>query len=396
MLTWIGFFVSISALFLISKKNLGLAIGTAGIILGAFTLPVSHIAKIIFLTLTDPSVLFLALAMVIIPIIGGVLEKSGGLDDIVNNLRIGKKPFLALTPALVGMLPMPGGALLSAPLVEKAGEGDNAAIKAALNVWFRHIPFLIYPLAPTLIISAKIAGLQIYEVIPYLFPMFLLSIFLGYFFFLRKTKGKLVYKEKFSFKKLSLPLGVILLAPLIDFSLQRIFKFEIIEITIFLAVLSSLVLALVSSKIKLVEVKDICKQMKPWNFALIVIGMFVFSNIFKESGVGELIAALSLSKTLLCVIIGFGLGFVTGRVQIPISIIIPIFLGTFSLDSMAPHSFAITFFAVLLGYIVSPVHPCVSISIEYFNVRLNSFLWKMALPIFIGLSTMIILGLFFL
>ncbi len=396
MLTWIGFFVSIAVLLLVSKKNLGLAIGTAGVVLGFFTLPVAHIWRNILLTLTDPSILLLALAMGIIPIIGGILEKSGGLDNIVNNLRIGKKPFLALAPGLVGMLPMPGGALLSAPLVEKAGEGDDAKIKAALNVWFRHIPFLIYPLSPTLIVSVKIAGLQVYEVIPYLFPLFLLSIFLGYFFFLRKIKGKLIYRGNFSLKALSVPLGVILLAPLIDFSLQSVFKFKVSEIATVLAISSSLILALASSKFRLTDVKEICEKMKPWNFALIVIGMFVFSNIFKESGVGELVASLSLSKTLLCVVIGFGLGFVTGRVQIPASIVIPVFLGTSSLDFMTPQSFAITFFAILLGYIISPVHPCVSVSIEYFKVRLSGFLKETALPTIIGLLITVILGLFLL
>lgn len=395
MLTWIGFFVSISVLLLISRKHLGLAIGTAGIVLGLFTIPPFNIWRNVLLVLTDPSIILLTIAMGIIPIIGGILEKSGGLDNIVNNLRIGKKPFLALAPGLVGMLPMPGGALLSSPLVEKAGEDSSPNTKSALNVWFRHIPFLIYPLSPTLIVSAKIAGLQVYEVIPYLFPLFLLSIFLGYFFFLRKTKGELIYKGKFSLKKLSVPLSVILLAPLLDFSLQRIFKFQVSELATVLAVLSSLILALVSSKFRLANVKEVCKKMKPWNFALIVIGMFIFLNMFKESGVGELIASLSLSKTLLCVVIGFGLGFATGRVEIPASIVIPIFLGTFSLNSMAPESFAITFFGILLGYIISPVHPCVSVSIEYFTVRIGSFLREIALPTFIGLLITIILGLFF-
>jgi len=58
----------------------------------------------------------------IIPLIGGGLEESGRMAELVSNLRIGRRAFLASSPALLGMLPMPGGALLSAPLVEREGE----------------------------------------------------------------------------------------------------------------------------------------------------------------------------------------------------------------------------------------------------------------------------------
>ena len=87
------------------------------------------------------------------------MQESGQMDRLVNDLRIGKRTFLVLSPALVGMLPVPGGALLSSPLVERVGEGMEEKTKAALNVWFRHVLLIVYPFSPALIASAKIAGL---------------------------------------------------------------------------------------------------------------------------------------------------------------------------------------------------------------------------------------------
>jgi Uncharacterized conserved protein len=174
LITWLGFFVSIAVLLLVSRKNLPLALFSSAIVLGLFTISPPTIGMKIYETLIDPSILLLAVAMGLIPLIGGVMEESGQMDGLVNNLRIGKKSFLGISPALIGMLPVPGGALLSAPLVERVGEGIEPGRKASLNVWFRHILFLIYPISPELIVSIEIAGLDVYDALPYLFHFHLL------------------------------------------------------------------------------------------------------------------------------------------------------------------------------------------------------------------------------
>ncbi len=394
-LTWLGFFVSIAVLLLVSRKNLALSLFAASITLGIFTVSPYNIGIKIWETLTDSSVILLAFAMGIIPLIGGALEISGKMDDLVNNLRIGKKKFLMFSPALIGMLPMPGGALLSAPLVEKGGIGVNPENKAALNVWFRHAFLLIYPLSAFLIVSTKIAGLDVYTVLPYLLPFFIFTVLLGYIFFLRNAGGKIKYTKKFSLKKLIFPLFVILIAPLIDFLIQSMFELPVREISLVIAVAVSFILAFVLGNLNLSSIIHISKNMKPWNFVFIIIGMFVFINIFKASGVPELISGLTLPNIMLCVFISFLLGMVTGRVQVPASIVIPTYLATSGLSSMSPLVFVITFFSIFIGYVISPVHPCVSVSTEYFKIKYQDFLKAAIIPTFIALLLMFILSLFF-
>ncbi len=394
-LTWLGFFVSITVLLLVSRKNLALSLFAASITLGLFTVSPYNIGIKILETLTDSSVILLAFAMGIIPLIGGALEISGKMDDLVNNLRIGKKKFLMFSPALIGMLPMPGGALLSAPLVEKGGIGVTPENKAALNVWFRHAFLLIYPLSAFLIVSTKIAGLDVYTVLPYLLPFFIFTVILGYIFFLRNAGGKIKYTKKFSLKKLLFPLFVILVAPLIDFLIQSMFELPVREIGLVIAVAVSFILAFVLGNLNLSSIKHISKKMKPWNFAFIIIGMFVFINIFKASGVPELISGLTLPNIVLCVFISFLLGMVTGRVQVPASIVIPTYLATSGLSFMSPLVFVITFFSIFIGYVISPVHPCVAVSTEYFKIKYQDFLKVAIIPAFIALLLMFVLSLFF-
>jgi len=122
--------------------------------------------------------------------------------------------------------------------------------------------------------------------------------------------------------------------------------------------------------------------MQPWKYAFIILAMFLFLNVFTLSGSPEMLAALDLSPILLCIVIGFVLGMITGRIQAPISIVVPILVTTHG--AMSLPAFAVTYFAIYLGYVISPVHPCVSVSIEYFSVSMSAFLRRMALPVAIA------------
>ena len=379
-LTWIGLFLSLLTLLLISRRSLPFALFAGGVILGFFTLPLREVGRKILGTLSDPSIDLLALAMGIIPMIGGAMKKSGQIDDLVSNLRIGRKALLALSPALMGLLPMPGGALLSSPVVEKGGKGVEKNIKVALNVWFRHLFILIYPLSSALIASAKIAGLGVYMVIPYLLPGFVFALLLGYIFFVRRVRGEISYSDSFSWKRLLPPLGVILVPPALDFTLQRIATLPVKEMATLIAVSASLFLSLAFSRFTL-NLKEISRLMKPWNFTFIILGMFIFLHIFQASDAASLIASIPLPPLTLSVIAGFILGLATGRVQLPASIILPVYLATSSFIS--PILFSVIYISIFFGYVLSPVHPCVSVSCEYFRVQIKDFLRELALPVFI-------------
>jgi len=71
---------------------------------------------------------------------------------------------------------------------------------------------------------------------------------------------------------------------------------------------------------------------------------------------------------------------------VPASIIIPVFLARHSLEAMPLPSFAVMYFSVFLGYLVSPVHPCVSVSLEYFKSGLSQYTKKLALPTIVSLA----------
>jgi integral membrane protein (TIGR00529 family) len=314
--------------------------------------------------------------MGVIPMIGGTMKQSGQMDDLVNNMRIGRKGLMAASPAIMGLLPMPGGALLSAPILEKGGEGVADDLKVAVNDWFRHLFVMIYPLSSALIASAKISDLSVYAAVIYLLPTFAFALFLGVVFFIKKVQGDIIYSRRFSLKNLLMPLGIILIAPFLDFTLKKLFVLPFKEIATVIGVSAAFMLSYKLSRVNL-DLKDIARKMKPWNFSLIILGMFTFLHIFQSSNVADLIASIPLPPATLCVVAGFILGVATGRVLLPASIILPVYATT---GDITPVVFAIIYTSIFFGYVISPVHPCVCVTLEYFNVPMRNFFKLLITP----------------
>jgi len=387
-MAWIGFIVSLAAILVISKKNLAVALISGAIILGVFTLPLNLVLDRVVYTLTDLSIIMLALAMGVIPVIGGTMKESGQIDALVNNVRLSKRYLLPFSAALMGLLPMPGGALLSAPILEKGGEGVADDLKAAINNWFRHLFILIYPLSSALIASAKIVGLDVYVAVLYLLPGSFLALVLGYIFFLSKVDGRMSHSRKFSLSELMIPLIVILSAPVLDFSLKRVLSIGTLATLI--GVTTGLILSIALSRNKL-NLGRIATRMRPWNFALIIIGMFLYLYIFQESDARNLIAAIPLPLLPMSVTAGFLLGLATGRVQLPASIVFPVYLA--SAGHVTPTIFAIIYIGIYFGYIISPVHPCLIVTCEYFHVPIKDMLRKLAVPTLMVFAAVLLIAL---
>ena len=136
------------------KINLGATLaGAAFLLLFLSAVPLVESLKIAISTFGDPANLDLMANIVCITILGNVLSYTGQLNRLVRSTQaLFKEPRLVsvVLPALVGILPMPGGALFSAPLVETSRTSPNTEgdVLAFINYWFRHIWEYFLPLYP--------------------------------------------------------------------------------------------------------------------------------------------------------------------------------------------------------------------------------------------------------
>lgn len=102
--------------------------------------------------------------------------------------RHGRALSLVLIPASIGLVPMPGGALFSAPLVGETLREKNLppAWKASVNYWFRHIFEYWWPLYPVVIVTLSIFSLKTWQFFSLQMPFTLISLAAGWFFILRR------------------------------------------------------------------------------------------------------------------------------------------------------------------------------------------------------------------
>lgn len=379
MLVWISFFISLLVIVILAKRSLWLALISGSVLLGLLNLPLAKLFATIIRTISQPEILLLATAVGLIPLIGGSLKNTGLMDNLVKNLKMNKKLYLMLAPALMGLLPIPGGALLSAPMMHNAGSEIKPLDFAVINVWFRHIFILIYPLG-ALLPCTKMADLEVFTVIPVLIPGFVIFTFLGYFFFLRGINGSTNIGTRIDWYQLSIPLLIIISAPVTYLFLQR--NNIIDELALMTGVAFSMILTVILGKMQFAEFKTVFFRMRPWNYFMIIIGIFMFLHIFQSTTISRLIAEIGFSRYFLIIVLGAFLSLVTGRVQLPVSILVPIYLAAYGPFTVLP--FVLMYFAIYLGYMISPIHPCVTVSLEYFGTNYKDFARKLLPPTLIG------------
>jgi len=102
--------------------------------------------------------------------------------------RISRRASMAALPALIGWLPMPGGALFSAPLLDRCDPNGHVQplLKTHTNYWFRHVWEYWWPLYPGVLLAMEITGLDVWQFVLLQLPLSLFSAVAGYLFFLRR------------------------------------------------------------------------------------------------------------------------------------------------------------------------------------------------------------------
>ncbi|MFH1231993.1 MAG: DUF401 family protein, partial [Planctomycetota bacterium] len=140
----IGLLFLLIALLLRLKVPFSISILVAGFLLGIwFHLGVRDIGDSVIGALRSDETLSLVGIVGVILIFSELLQESGQLTAlsrlIVETFGLHRLTYTIL-PIIVGLLPMPGGALFTAPLMDGIDDESIPAHKKTLiNYWFRHI-----------------------------------------------------------------------------------------------------------------------------------------------------------------------------------------------------------------------------------------------------------------
>ena len=385
MLNLIGVIVAFIAMIILIRKkfNFGLSIIIGALIVGFFSLrtielidiPKAIIEASIY-SFEEQQIytetLELAILMTMIFVLAKSMQETRAITKLIDSLRtfFSKGGTLGVIPAVYGLMPVPGGALFSAPLIDKEGDkfGLNKNQKNYLNVWFRHIWFPIYPISAAMILlcSEKFANINIYNLVILNIPAFFLMIIIG-IIVLKKViiKAPSVTKQQKNFQGL-----VYLIPPLIPILTYVILQFFDIPRTrsFIIGVFLGLILLYLMVKLPSKEYAQILKKSLTWKFALAIFGIIIFRQMIEVSGATEIIGdginSIAIPSILLIISIPLLLGTVTGYNLGAIALSYPIIASL--QGDLGDVSFAsIIFMSSLAGYLISPIHLCNVVSSEY-------------------------------
>ncbi len=145
------------------KLELGHAFILGSVLMGLFfglrplSVGIAMVQSIIY-----PKTLSLAIIVSLILILSNSLEQAGQMQRLLENFKgliSNPKINLVIFPALIGLLPMPGGAIFSAPMVKDLGAGINLSKSklSYINYWFRHVWEYSWPLYPGILLATILA-----------------------------------------------------------------------------------------------------------------------------------------------------------------------------------------------------------------------------------------------
>ena len=324
-------------------------------------------------TIEARDTLTLTSIIILIGILGHGFKKTGHINITVEELRklFGEKMLLASLPAVFGMLPIPGGALMSAPVIEPEAHrlGLSPEEKTYINIWFRHSLFLIFPLSSTLILTASLARTNIYAVIAYLFPLFLIAIAVGYLMGLKSIKTTPT-RETGSLLKALYGISPILLVIVLNLFFHIGFA---------LGLCAGILLLFVESGSRVKEMWDIIRVGFSLQMGIAMVGILFFRQVINDSGAIEDIMRLLKGRPVMLLMVGlpFVVSLFCGLAMLSVGVSFPIL---FPLSPLPPPLFAaILYTSAHTGYLASPLHLCLIVTNEYYGSNLLS-VYKKILP----------------
>ena len=132
----------IIVLVVMKRVNYGLALLIGTVSLGILSgLSPQQFLDAFTTAFMDITMYDLALIISLIPILAYSMKETGMVDELIESVKrtLSSRAVLMFIPALMGALPMIGGALMSAPLIDK--EADKLKLdgkeKSYINLWFK-------------------------------------------------------------------------------------------------------------------------------------------------------------------------------------------------------------------------------------------------------------------
>ncbi|OPY92322.1 MAG: hypothetical protein A4E73_01252 [Syntrophaceae bacterium PtaU1.Bin231] len=385
-----------------SKLSLGNTFFFSSILLGLlFVMPPLAIAKSIVASALHPKSLALSAVVSLILVLSNSMEAGGQMKRLLNKFQgliTDVRLNIVVFPALIGLLPMPGGAVFSCPMVKSIGK-DTELTPVQLgfvNQWFRHIWEYWWPLYPGVLLTTTLAGLDLWGFVVAMMPITLCALGIGYLPVNRQMRHKagLQHAERPPlgpfFRELT-PILVVIVGGLglgEGISLLHPRLSIAIEIGLCVSLCFAIGWIWIQNRMKAAELKKVLLDPQLLNMIYMAMAILLFKGVMEDSRAVEAIAreftAMGLPLVLIVIllpffvggIVGITIGFVGSTLPILIPLVVSFGEGAHILPYMM-----LAFGSGFMGVLFTPMHLCFVLTNQYFGVTILQVYRIAALPL---------------
>jgi integral membrane protein (TIGR00529 family) len=372
---------------LVRRVELWITLCIGGVALGLlYRLPLLEIGAEFFRGLVDPQTLYLVFALLFILLLSEIMKEAGEMrrmidsfGAITNDLRA----VVALLPAMIGLMPIVGGALVSAPLVAEASDALKLSPekKTFLNYWFRHIWEYFLPTYPGVILASALVGVSLRTIAAYHLPLTLAAIAGGICFGFRAVeKGKEGRGGSRWWKGVQ---GVLYsLFPL----LVVLFMVIVLRVQLAYSLLVAIGIELLRSRRVWGRMRGIIMRTGQSAQVLITVVMVIYFKQMLEAshavdGFHQGLTQLGVPPLILLVVLPFSIGLMTGLTIAFVGVAFPILLPILTGGDNVFIYLMLAYASGYCGVLLSPLHLCLVLTKDYFKAELRKVYHLLLAPV---------------
>jgi len=383
----LAFIFALIVVLLGRRWNLGYVLLLASALLGVlFRLPALEVLKQTWIAVIDLKTLRLVAAVLLITSLGELLQEVESMQRLINSLQelvTDPRLVLAIIPALIGLLPMPGGAMMSAPMIQEIGTQLELSPerKTYINYWFRHVWEYIFPLYPALILMSGMLDIPLSRLVLAQAPLTVGAIVAGALVGLRgiekpeKPQPAVGGAQRWhSLRTLALSIWPIALV----IALSLGFGLELA-----LSLVVAIVLAAVVHRMSPRTLGGLLRRSLSPGTALLLFSIMIFKQIVLASGAADAMSATfrawGIAPLVTATAVPFVMGLFTGLTISMVGIGFPLLLPFISGSEVYLNYAVLAFGAGFIGVLLSPMHLCLALTREYFHTEWVP-LYRLLLP----------------
>jgi len=342
--------------------------------------PLSQTTGYLLVTLT-------ALVM-LVNVLGTAMKETGvsqRLTPALQGLFRSRRFALAVIPMMMGLLPTPGGIMLSAPMVRDLGDhvGVDRTRLAAINFFFRHQWETVWPLFPAVPLIQGMLGISALALIAHNIAIMLLGTLGGLIFLLlpaipprsqqdSSSTGFVANVRGFAHAFWPIALVAVLYAA--------------IDMPPAIGLLLAIFVFLLFHKVALNRWASIFRSGLEPDFALLILGALLF-KLNLEAGaaipaVVQFLSQMNVPKHFVIFFLPLLVAYLTGVTMPTVAITFPFlapFIGAGEQAKVGLQTLA--FSGLVCGLLATPVHLCLALSASYFEAPLLRIVLKVLGPI---------------